>query len=65
MYIFMKVFYKTNLLMYFHISKPNNLKVIHDLYSQFLTQILSKNVFFYQTGGIPPVVHSITCIIFI
>jgi hypothetical protein len=37
MYIFMKVFFKTNLLYGFHISKLNNLKVIHDLYAQYLT----------------------------
>ena len=43
MYIFMKVLFKTNLYPYgFQIFKLNNLKVIHDLYSQCLTQTLSK-----------------------
>jgi hypothetical protein len=33
MYIFMKVFFKTNLLKHnFHIFKLNDLKIIHDLY---------------------------------
>jgi hypothetical protein len=38
----MKVFFKTNLLYNFHICKLNNLKVIDNLYSQCLTQTLSK-----------------------
>jgi hypothetical protein len=42
----MKVFYKTNLLCCFHISKLNDLKVIHDLYFQYLTQTLSKTTLF-------------------
>jgi hypothetical protein len=37
MYTFMKVFYKTIYSRSFHISKLNDLKVIHDLYSQCLT----------------------------
>jgi hypothetical protein len=47
MYIFMKVFCKTNLFIRFsYFSKLNNLKVIHDLYFQYLTRALSKNDFF-------------------
>jgi hypothetical protein len=45
MYILMKVIVKTNYLYDFHFFKLNNLKIIHDLYSQCLTQILSKNDF--------------------
>ena len=37
----------------FHIFKFNNLKVIHDLYSQCLTQTLSKTTFFMGTEGVP------------
>jgi len=44
MHTFMKVFFKTNLYS-FHISKLNNLKVIRDLYFQYLTQTLSKITF--------------------
>jgi hypothetical protein len=42
MYNLMKVIFKTNYLYNFHIFKLNTLKVIHDLYSQFLTQTVSK-----------------------
>jgi hypothetical protein len=43
MYILMKVIFKTNLYLYdFRSYKLNDLKVIHDLYSQCLTQNLSK-----------------------
>jgi hypothetical protein len=42
MYILMKVIFKTIYLYDFHIFKLNNLKIIHDLYSQYLTQTLSK-----------------------
>ena len=42
MYIFMKVFLRQIYSYNFHFSKLNNLKVIHDLYFQYLTQILSK-----------------------
>ena len=49
MYIFMKVFLRQIYLYSFYISKLNNLKVIQDLYSQCLTQTLSKMTFF---GGI-------------
>jgi hypothetical protein len=46
MYIFMKMIFKINLLYDFHISKLNDLKVSHHLYSQCLTQILSKTTSF-------------------
>jgi hypothetical protein len=46
MYIFMKVFLRQIYSCGFHIFKLNNLKVIHDLYSQHLTQTLSKMTFF-------------------
>ena len=49
----MKLFFKTNLFIYgFHIFKLNNLKVIHDLYSQCLTQALSKTNLFFSTEGV-------------
>jgi hypothetical protein len=38
MYIFMKVLFKTIYSYGFHISKLNNLKGIHELYSQCLTK---------------------------
>jgi hypothetical protein len=39
----MKIFFKDKSIdMIFHISKLNHLKVIHNLYSQCLTQTLSK-----------------------
>jgi hypothetical protein len=39
----MKVFFSRQIYLYdFHISKLNNLKVIHDFYSQCLTKTLSK-----------------------
>ena len=38
--------FKTNLF------KLNNLNIIHDLYSQCLTQILSKMTFFFCTEGV-------------
>ena len=51
MYIFMKVFLRQIYSYNFHFFKPNNLKVIHDLYSQCLTQILSKTSSkFYMEG---------------
>jgi hypothetical protein len=53
MYTFMKVFCKTNLLICsFHISKLNDLKVIHDLYSHYLTQIISKTTSFTKPEGV-------------
>jgi hypothetical protein len=36
----------------FHISKLNDLKVIHDLYSQCLTQIMSKATSFTKPEGV-------------
>jgi hypothetical protein len=51
MYIFMKVYFKTNLFILFSHFQTQQLKVIHDLYSRCLTQTLSKNDFFYQHGG--------------
>jgi hypothetical protein len=38
----------------FHISKLNDLKVIHDLYSQYLTQIMSKTTSFTKPEGVLP-----------
>jgi len=46
MYIFMKVFFKKNLFTWLSLFKLNNLKVTHNLYSQCLTQTLSKTIFF-------------------
>ena len=48
----MKVFFKTNLFYNFHIYKINNLKAIDDLYSQCLTQTLSKTTSFTSTEGV-------------
>jgi hypothetical protein len=45
MYILMKVIFKKNLFI-LYIFKLNNLKLIHNLYFQYLTQILSD----YQQG---------------
>jgi len=42
----MKVFFKTNLFIWFLYFPNNKLKVIHDLYSQGLTQTFSKTIFF-------------------
>ena len=42
----MKIFSRQIYLHGFRISKLNNLKVIHDLYSQYLTQALSKTTYF-------------------
>jgi hypothetical protein len=50
MYTFIKYFARQIYSCSFHISKLNDLKVIHNLYSQCLTQIMS-NDFIYQTGG--------------
>jgi hypothetical protein len=53
MYTFMKLFCKTNLFMLFsYISILNDLKVIHDLYSQCLTQIMSKTTSFTKLEGV-------------
>jgi len=48
MNFFSKQIYSYN----FHICKLNNLKVIDDLYSQYLTQILFKTIFFTNTEGV-------------
>jgi hypothetical protein len=48
----MKVFLRQIYLYNFHIYKLNNLKVITDLYSQCLTQILSKTTSKFNTEGI-------------
>jgi len=47
MYIFMKVFSRQIYSYGFH-----NLKVIHDLYSQYLTQTLSTMTFFMGMEGV-------------
>ena len=48
----MKVFSRQIYSYNFHICKLNNLKVIDDLYSQYLTQNMSKTTFFTNTEGI-------------
>jgi hypothetical protein len=48
----MKVFFKINLFMIFHIFKLNDLKVIHDLYLQCLTQTLSKTTSNREPEGV-------------
>ena len=48
----MKIFFKINLLIWFYILKLKKLKVIHDLYSQCLTQTLSKMTFFSSMEGV-------------
>jgi hypothetical protein len=52
MYIFIKVFSWQICLYDFHISKLNDLKVIHDLYFQYLTQILSKTTSNTEAEGV-------------
>jgi hypothetical protein len=52
MYIFIKNFSRQIYSYSFHISKLNNLKVLHDLYSQCLTQGLSKMTSFFNTEGV-------------
>jgi hypothetical protein len=52
MYTFIKVFLRQIYSCSFHISKLNNLEVIHDLYSQCLTQILSKTSSFTKLEGV-------------
>ena len=42
----MKVFFKTNKFIWFLYFETQQVKVIHDLYSQCLIQILSKTTFF-------------------
>jgi len=48
---FIKVFSRQIYLYGFHIFKLKNLYVIHDLYSQYLIQILSKTTFFTGMEG--------------
>ena len=50
----MKVLFKKIYSYGFHLFKLNNLKVIHDLYSQCLIQILFKTTFFFYTEGVYP-----------
>ena len=53
MYMFMKVFFKTNLFMWFSYFQTQQLKsFIHDLYSQCLTQSLSKTTSFTNLEGV-------------
>ena len=49
----MKVFLRQIYSYGFCILKLKNLKVIHDLYSQCLTQTLSKTIFFSSMEGVP------------
>jgi hypothetical protein len=52
MYTVMKIFFTRQIYSCsFHISKLNDLKVIHDLYSQCLTQTLSKMTSFTKPEG--------------
>ena len=59
MYIFMKVFSRQIYSYNFHICKLNNLKVINDFYSQYLTQTLSKTTYFTNTEGVQSYVNSV------
>ena len=52
MYTFIKVFFKINLFIKFYILKLNNLRVIHDLYSQSLTQTLAKTSIILDMEGV-------------
>ena len=54
MKVFLRQIYSYN----FHFFKLNYLKVIHDLYSQCLTQILSKTTFFSSMEGVGAFSHS-------
>ena len=59
-YIFLwKCFLKQIYSYGFHFFKINNLKAIHDLYSQYLIQILSKTIFFSYTEGVLAFVNSV------
>ena len=49
---FIKVFFKINLFIKFYILKLNNLRVIHDLYFQGLTQILFKMSIILDMEGV-------------
>jgi hypothetical protein len=48
----MKVFLRQIYSYGFYIFKFNNLKVIYNLYFQYLTQTLSKTIFFIRTDGV-------------
>jgi hypothetical protein len=52
MYILMKIIFKTSIYMIFHIFKLNDLKVIHHLYYQCLTEILSKTTSNREPEGV-------------
>jgi hypothetical protein len=52
MYIFRKYILRQIYSYGFHISKLNKLKVIYDLYSQCLTQILSKMISLRKLEGV-------------
>jgi hypothetical protein len=52
-YFYENDFQNKSIDMIFHISKINGLKVIHHLYSQCLTQILSKMTSFTKPEGVP------------
>ena len=47
----MKVFFKTNIFVLFSHLKLNNLKVIHDLYSQYFDLGLVQNDFNFRYEG--------------
>jgi hypothetical protein len=53
MYIFMRKYFSRQIYSYsFHIFKLNNLKVINDLYSQCLTQDMSKTTWITSMEGV-------------
>jgi len=51
-YFYESIFQEKSIHMVFTFFKLNNLKVIHDLYSQYLTQILSKTTLSVGTEGV-------------
>ena len=58
LYFYESIFQDKSIHMVFvAILKLNNLKVIHDLYSQCLTQILSKTTFFSSMKGVNNVIN--------
>jgi hypothetical protein len=61
MYIFLRKYFTRQIYSCsFHISKLNNLIVIHDLYSQYLTQILSKTSSFTKPEGVRIIVPNVS-----
>ena len=48
----MKVLFETNLFIWLSLIQLNNLKVIHNLYSECLTQTMSKTTFFSYMEGV-------------